>query len=129
MTLVHDLVEVYAGTHLCYDEKGNEDKPKENAMPQTACLGYCPSPKVRGSGRCGKFDAEDTPPLCTRARLTACNPLLSNYRPRGHTWKDGPVTSTMVLRRMDPIRRALPAVWPEVERMVTDALRQGWLPR
>lgn len=129
MTLVHDLVEVYAGDTFAYDEKGNEDKAERERDAADRLFGLLPEPEGPDfRALWEEFDAEDTPDALYACAIDRLQPLLSNYRTRGHTWKDGTVTSTMVLRRMDPIRRALPAVWPEVERIVADALRQGWLP-
>lgn len=130
MTLVHDLVEVYAGDTFAYDEKGNEDKAERERDAADRLFGLLPEPEAAAFlALWEEFDAEDTPDALYACAIDRLQPLLSNYRTRGHTWKDGTVTSAMVLRRMNPIRRALPAVWPEVEHMVAEALRQGWLPR
>ena len=61
------------------------------------------------------------------AAMDRIQPLINNYLTKGHTWKLGRVSSADVYKRMDMVRVGTPALWPMVEFIVNDSIRQGFL--
>ncbi|MBQ8784129.1 MAG: HD domain-containing protein [Clostridia bacterium] len=127
MALVHDLVEIYAGDTFAYDVKGYEDKAQRELEAAEKLFALLPD----GQGEEYKslwleFDEEKTPDALYTCALDRLQPLINNYKTQGHTWVDS-VTYDMVEKRMLKIKAAMPEVWPEIQEMLDDSVRQGWL--
>lgn len=128
MALVHDLVEVYAGDTFAYDEKGNLDKEKREQEAADRLFSLLPAdqgPPLRALWE--EFDAMETPDAQFAAAVDRLQPFLNNCLTDGHTWKEGPVRSEQVYKRMDMVRVGAPALWPYVERMIREAVEKGQL--
>jgi putative hydrolase of HD superfamily len=74
-----------------------------------------------------EFDAFKTPESKYANALDRLQPLLHNSRTEGGTWRIHSVTLDQVHRRMEPIRTALPELWPVVTRIIEDACARGWI--
>ena len=57
--------------------------------------------------------------------LDRLQPLLLNARNGGGSWRTHGIRRHQVLKRMDPIRTALPEVWPAVMAIIDWASAQG----
>lgn len=128
MALLHDMVEIYAGDTFCYDTEANKDK--EDRERAAADRLFSMLPKEQGAlyrGLWEEFDAMETPDAKYAAAMDRIQPLINNYLTKGHTWKLGNVTSADVYKRMDMIRFGTPELWPAVEYIVNDSIRQGFL--
>ncbi len=130
MTLVHDLVEVYAGDTFAYDAQGNEDKEAREKAAADKLFGILPDDlETEYRSLWEEFDAMGTPESRFAAALDRLQPLVHNYLTEGHTWKIGTITSDMVYKRMDPIRTGIPAAWPYVVHIIEDSIGKGYLKR
>lgn len=128
MALVHDLIEIYAGDTFAYDVKGNEDKLQRET--EAANRLFAMLPEDQGSelrALWEEFDAMETPDAQFAAAIDRLQPFLNNYLTQGHTWGLGGVKSEQVYKRMDPIRTALPEVWPFVDKMIRESIENGYL--
>ena len=128
MALVHDMVEIYAGDAFCYDPAANRGKLERERAAADRLFSLLP--EEQGAfcrGLWEEFDAMETPDAKYAAAMDRIQPLLNNYLTGGHTWKLGRVTSADVYRRMDMVRAGTPALWPMVEFIVNDSIRQGFL--
>ena len=128
MALVHDLVEVYAGDTFAYDEKGNEDKAAREAEAADKLFGLLPAEQgaeIRALWI--EFDAMETSDAQYAAAIDRLQPFINNYVTQGHTWKPNGVTRSNVYKRMDMVRKAAPALWAFVEKVVAEAVAKGWL--
>ena len=56
--------------------------------------------------------------------LDRLQPLILNAHSSGGSWLDQALTRDDVLRRMAPVAKGLPGLWPTVERVV-EAFRQA----
>ena len=74
-----------------------------------------------------EFEAFKTPESKYANALDRLQPLLHNSRTEGGTWRIHSVARDQVYRRMEPIRTALPELWPVVTRMIADACARGWI--
>ena len=128
MALVHDLIEIYAGDTLAYDVQGNQDKRQRETEAADKLFALLPedqAAEIRALWE--EFDAMETPDAQYAAAIDRLQPFLNNYLTQGHTWGLGGVKSAQVYERMDPIRVALPEVWPFVDKMIQESIEKGYL--
>jgi putative hydrolase of HD superfamily len=74
-----------------------------------------------------EFDAFKTPESKYANALDRLQPLLHNSRTEGGTWRIHSVARDQVYRRIEPIRTAMPELWPVVTRIIEDACARGWI--
>ena len=128
MALVHDLIEIYAGDTFAYDVQGNQDKRQRETEAADKLFALLPedqAAEIRALWE--EFDAMETPDAQYAAAIDRLQPFLNNYLTQGHTWGLGGVKSAQVYERMDPIRVALPEVWPFVHKMIQESIEKGYL--
>lgn len=128
ITLVHDLVEVYAGDTFAYDVKGNEDKLQreiESADKLFGILDPVQGAEIRALW--DEFEAKETPESKYANAIDRIQPLINNYMTNGHTWKEGDVHAPQIYKRMDIIRTTTPALWPIVEGIISTSIEKGIL--
>ena len=123
MALVHDLVEVYAGDTFAYDEEGNKDKQdRENKaadklfclLPQDQAMEY--------RALWEEFDAMETPDSIYAAAIDRLQPFINNSVTQGHTWKLYGVSKENVYKRMEMVKKGIPALWDFVEAVIDDSI-------
>lgn len=128
MALVHDLIEIYAGDTFAFDEAGNRDKEQRERAAADKLFGQLPGTQGQElRALWEEFDAMETPDAGFAAACDRLQPFLHNTRTQGHTWRLGSVRRSQAYRRMDPVRWAMPALWPFVEEQIAQAVAQGYL--
>lgn len=130
MSLVHDLVEIYAGDTFAYDISGNESK-KERELAAADKL-FSILPKEQGThirNLWNEFDACETVDSKYANCLDRLQPFLHNTLTLGHTWKNiEPRTKRhQVEKRMTIIKEFMPEVYKWIESNIDNAVKQGWL--
>ena len=129
MCLVHDLVEVYAGDTFCYDAAGNLDKAEREKLAADKLFTLLPEGQGGEYRKLWEeFDAPSTPEGWFAAAIDRLQPFILNFNTDGHTWHLAPVKRADLLRRIDPVRTGMPALWPEILKMVDEAIARGMLP-
>ncbi len=128
MAVVHDLIEIYAGDTFAYDVAGNRDKEARERAAADRLFALLP-PDQGGWIRAlwEEFDAMETPDARYAAALDRLMPFLNNYLTEGHTWREGHVSRSQVLARMDMVRQALPALWDDMLAMIEEAVGKGYI--
>jgi putative hydrolase of HD superfamily len=128
MLLVHDLIEIDAGDTFAYDVAGNLGRAEREQRCAERIFGMLPLEQGRElRALWEEFDAFKTPESKYANALDRLQPLLHNSRTEGGTWRIHSVTLDQVHRRMEPIRTALPELWPVVTRIIEDACARGWI--
>ncbi len=128
MTLVHDLVEVYAGDTFAYDIEGNKDKEERENKAAEKLFSMLPDDQKNFVMSLWKeFDAMKTDDSLFANAMDRFQPFLSNVMTSGHTWKIGKVTREKILSRMNPIRIATPALWQYVLDTVELMHQKGYI--
>lgn len=128
ITLVHDLVEVYAGDTFAYDAKGNEDKLDREIEAANRLFGMLdPVQGAEIRALWDEFEAKETAESRYANAVDRLQPLLLNYMTNGHTWKLGDVHATQIYKRMDIIRTATPELWHIVEGIINTSIEAGIL--
>ena len=128
ITLVHDLVEVYAGDTFAYDAKGNEDKLDREIEAANRLFGMLdPVQGAEIRALWDEFEAKETAESRYANAVDRLQPLLLNYMTNGHTWKLGDVHATQIYKRMDIIRTATPELGHIVEGIINTSIQAGIL--
>ena len=128
MLLVHDLIEIDAGDTFAYDVAGNVGRAEREEHGAERIFGLLPEEQGRElRALWEEFDAFKTPESKYANALNRLQPLLHNARTEGGTWRIHSVARDQVYRRMEPIRSALPELWPMVTRIIEDACARGWI--
>jgi putative hydrolase of HD superfamily len=128
MLLVHDLIEIDAGDTFAYDVAGNADKAEREQRCAERIFGMLPEEQGRElRALWQEFEAFKTPESKYANALDRLQPLLHNSRTEGGTWRIHSVARDQVYRRMEPIRTAMPELWPVVTRIIEDACARGWI--
>ena len=112
---VHDLVEIDAGDTFAYDTAAHDTKIDRERSAAERIFGLLPPDQSAAfRQRWEEFEAAETPESRYANALDRLQPLLLNMHSGGGSWKTHHVTRSAVLRRMAPIKAALPEVWPLV---------------
>jgi putative hydrolases of HD superfamily len=128
MLLVHDVVEVDAGDTFAYDTAGYTDKDEREQKAAERIFGLLPPEQGRKLRELWEeFEARSTPESKYANALDRLQPLLHNSRTQGGTWRIHNVTRDKVLKRMEPIKIGMPAVYPMVEKIIEEACGEGWI--
>lgn len=128
ITLVHDLVEVYAGDTFAYDAKGNEDKLDREIEAANGLFGILdPEQGAEIRALWDEFEAKETAESRYANAVDRLQPLLLNYMTNGHTWKMGDVHAPQIYKRMDIIRTTTPELWHIVEGIINTSIEIGIL--
>lgn len=126
MTLVHDLVEIYAGDTFAYDTVGYADKAEREKAAADKLFVICPEAEpLRVLWE--EFDAEQTNEAKYAASLDKVQPFLSNALNDGFTWMKNGVTKSAVYRRVAVVKEGLPAIYPYVEKIIADNVAKGYI--
>jgi 5'-deoxynucleotidase YfbR-like HD superfamily hydrolase len=126
MVLLHDVVEIDAGDTFCYDAGANLDREAREQAAAARLFGLLPDgqgAELRALWE--EFEAGETADARFAVALDRLQPLLQNVHGEGGTWREHGVTRAQVLRRMAPIERGAPALWPLVLRLVGEACARG----
>ena len=112
---VHDLVEIDAGDTFAYDPAGYETKAARELAAAERIFGLLPPDQAASfRARWDEFERNDTLESRFANALDRLQALLQNMKAGGGSWRAHGVTRANVLRRMAPVERELPALWPLV---------------
>jgi len=115
MLIVHDIVEIDAGDTFAYDKEGNATKKEREQRGADRIFGLLPVEMAKDlRGLWEEFEAQVTPDACFANAVDRVGPFLQNTATDGGTWRIYKLSREEVLARMDPVRTALPAIWPKV---------------
>ena len=115
MLIVHDVVEIDAGDTFAFDVSGNVTKEERERRAADRIFGLLPA-ELRSElrGLWEEFDEAATPEARFANAVDRIQPFLQNRETRGGSWRIHDLSREQVLARMDPIRTALPQLWPTV---------------
>lgn len=121
MLIVHDVVEIDAGDTFAFDAAGNATKEQRERNAADRIFGLLPaefSAQLRGLWE--EFDRAATPEARFANAVDRIQPFLQNKETRGGTWRIHKLSRGQVLARMEPIRTAMPQLWPMVVATIDD---------
>ena len=121
MLVVHDVVEIDAGDTFAYDKSGNATKEERERRAAERIFGILPQ-EIGGELRelWEEFEEHATPEAKFAHAVDRIQPFLQNRALKGGTWRIYKLSREEILSRMDPVRTALPRLWPIVMEAVND---------
>lgn len=126
MLVIHDVVEIDAGDTFAFDPAAHHDKEEREQAAAERIFGLLPEDQgAELRALWAEFEAFDTPESRFANALDRLSGILQNHRNGGGTWIEHDVAREAILARQDPIREALPELWPWVVRVVDEALGTG----
>jgi len=115
MLIVHDLVEIDAGDTFAYDTAGNASKSARERAAADRLFSLLPADLAQElRALWDEFEAHATPDARFANAVDRIQPFLQNLYAGGGAWRRHNLTREQILQRLDPIRTALPALWPSV---------------
>jgi putative hydrolase of HD superfamily len=126
LVTVHDLVEIDAGDTFAYDPEHALTKDARERAAADRMFGLLPSGEgARLRALWEEFEERATPEARFANALDRFQALLLNMQSGGGSWTAHGVRRSQVLVRMEPVRAALPAVWPYVLDVIDRACASG----
>ncbi|HWE41519.1 MAG TPA: HD domain-containing protein [Gemmatimonadaceae bacterium] len=119
LAIVHDLVEIDAGDTFAYDVAANLGRVERERLAADRIFGLLPPDQGRAlRALWDEFEEGRTANALFAIALDRLLPLLLNDLTDGGSWRQHGVTKAQVLRRMAPIEKGIPALWPLVLEIV-----------
>jgi 5'-deoxynucleotidase YfbR-like HD superfamily hydrolase len=128
LVTVHDLVEIDAGDAFAYDAAAQSARAARELAAADRLFGLLPADQagyVRGLWE--EFEAQETLEARFANALDRFQPLLLNANSGGGSWRTHDLSRADVLRRMAPVERALPTLWPSVVDIIDSFCDSGLL--
>ncbi len=126
MLIVHDIVEIDAGDTFAYDTTGNlSKKARESAAADRLFSMTENGAELRALWE--EFDAMETPDALYAICLDRLQPFISNCLNKGDTWFAGGVGKEAIMRRMAPLEKGLPALWPTILQLIDENVEKGYI--
>jgi len=130
MLLSHDLVEIYAGDTFCYDKEGNLDKIEREVAAANKLFSILEHGKAEEfRSLWDEFEEMKTPEALFAASMDRLQPMLSNYKNNGGTWKLHDVSKADIYQRIAPVKASSDELWCYVNYMIEDAFQKGLINR
>ena len=128
MTLIHDLVEIYAGDTFAYDEPGNDTKEERERDAADRLFSMLPDEQDRElRGLWEEFDAMETPDALYAAAIDRFQSFYNIYNTDGYPWRLHGVTRGKIYKRMEIMRDAMPRLWDFVRECIRDGVEKGFI--
>ena len=129
MLLVHDVVEIDAGDTFIYDTDGRATQAERERAAADRLFGLLPDGQADALRACWLEFEDGTSADARFARaLDRLQPLLLNYASSGTAWREHGITADRVLAVNAPIGDGSRQLWELAQRLIGDAVAQGWLP-
>jgi putative hydrolase of HD superfamily len=128
MLAVHDLIEIDAGDTFAYDFKGQTTKGERERAGADRLFGLLPDDqRAHLRALWDEFEAQESPEARFAHAVDRLQPLIQNASCGGGSWINQNLTRDDIMRRMAPIERALPAIWPFVLNVIDTYCASGVL--
>ena len=128
MTLLHDLVEIYAGDTYAYDAGGNQSKLHREEDAAQKLFSALPDDQKREFYALWKeFETCLTPEARFARMADTFMPFYHNYITEGRQWRLHGVHIAQVEKRLERIKTSSHFLWTYCRRLLEDAVEKGYL--
>lgn len=128
MTVIHDLVEIYAGDTPLYDDEssraGQLDRERVAAARLFAILPDDQAAQLRDLWE--EFERQQSPEARFAKAMDRLQPLLLNWMDRGGTWNTPGVTVSDILERKSVIAGGSADLWKAARQIINEGHDRGW---
>ena len=130
MTLVHDLVEIYAGDTFCYDKNANADKAQREKDAADKLFSVLPEDEgAHYRALWEEFDAQETPDARFAAALDRFQPVINNFLSDFPTWVNGNVTPEQIHERTALVQSTIKPAGNMINQILEYAREHGFYSR
>ena len=128
MVLAHDIVEIDAGDTFAFDADGILTKKDRERQAAERIFGLLPPEQGKELRELWEeFEAETTVDSQFANAIDRLEPCLLNASTEGGTWRKHSPSLDKVMERMRPVKLYMPQVWPVVEKIINEAVANGWV--
>lgn len=128
MLLIHDIVEIYAGDTFFYDEQANQDKEEREQAAADRVFAILPSEQgLELRHLWEEYEAMQTNEALYAGAMDRLQPFLLHYYTQGQVWLEENVPSEKIYKRIAPLEKSMPRLWPVINTMVQEAIRKGYV--
>ena len=128
MLIVHDLVEIECGDTPLFDVAQSQTQAEREAVAAEQLFGILPldqGEQLRSLWT--EFEAAATPDARFAKSIDRLQPILLNHLVRGGTWSDFDVDEHRERTSAIRIANGAPALWDMTDKILVEAVREGWL--
>ena len=128
MCLLHDLVEIYTGDTIVYDQAGRERQAQLEREMAPKFFGRLPAGQAQEMlGLWLEFEEKRTPEARFAAAIDRLAPLIVNHRTGGGSWVKHGITRAQVMARNAHIEAGSESLWAYAQELIEDAASKGML--
>lgn len=126
---IHDLVEVYAGDTVLWDDIPEGDVATREEAAGERLVGLLPaSQQARFDPLWREFQAQETLEARWARAIDSLHPLVVSWYPGANGHSNPSLTPTKILNRKRPYLEAFPPLWELAQWLVQQAVNQGLVP-
>lgn len=125
MALIHDLVEIDVGDTYLYAEHQDDKVVNERKCAERL---FALLPEDQGREFLAlweEFEAKETAEAKFAGSMDRLGPLMQNHYDNGHAWKIHHVTSDMVLKKNEQIKKGANAIWDYAKSIIENSIAKG----
>ena len=129
LLIVHDLVEVYAGDTVLWDDVPAGDvAAREQAAGERLMAMLPEGPRGRIDPLWREFQAQETVEARFARAIDALHPLIMAWSPGAHGHQNSTLRPARILNRKQPFLEAFPPLWELARWLVQGAVDRQLLP-
>ena len=125
---IHDLVEVYAGDTVIWDEISSDSTARELAAGERLIAMLPESLRSRFDPLWREFQAQETINARYARAIDTLHPMVMDWFPGGSGHVNEMLTPTLILARKQPLLGAFPELWHFAQWLVQQAVDQHLIP-
>lgn len=127
LALIHDVVEIDAGDTFIYGNQESKMAQEEKTLERlTALLPEKSKKEIQSIWY--EYETNETPEAQYVNALDRFLPIYANYMSKGFSWKKHGIKRQQVVEKnQSKIMLGLPELWPIVEKIMSEAIQEGYL--
>ncbi len=128
MTLIHDLVEIYAGDTFAYDEVNAKTQNDREAKAANRIFSILPEDQREELHSLWKeFDSKSTPEARFAVAIDKLQPLILSYNNRGWSWERHGVVRSQIVEEKRCIEEGSKKLWEVAQELIEASVSGGFL--
>lgn len=128
MLLIHDLIEIEAGDTFVYNDEALAQQEQAEQTASHIVFGQLPPDQGEElKSLWDEFEARQTPEAKFAKAVDRFLPLFSNFHNKGYSWRIHDVSQSQVRNICHIIEDGSAILWDLTEKMIDDAVEQGFL--